>query len=62
MQKNKKIGYLSLLLLSPLTMAMQPMDDQSLATTTGQDGINIGVNISKIEFTQAALIDNDAFV
>ena len=61
MQKNKKIGYLSLLLLSPLTMAMQPMDDQSLATTTGQDGINIGVNISKIEFTQAALIDNDAF-
>ena len=61
MRKNGKMGCLSLLLLSPLTMAMQPMDDQSLASTTGQDGINIGVNVSKIEFQQVSVIDPDGW-
>ena len=59
MSKNKKIGCLSFLLLSPLTMAMQPLDDQSLSTTTGQDGITIGVQTQKIDFDQVALINTN---
>ena len=61
MRKNKKLGCLSLLLLSPVTMAMQPLDDQSLSATTGQDGLSIAVNISKIDFDQIAIIDKDGF-
>ena len=56
MHKNKKLGCLSLLLLSPLTMAMQPLDDQSLSSTTGQDGLNIGIQ-SNVQFDQMAMID-----
>ena len=59
MQKNKKIGCLFLLLSSPLTMAMQPMDDNSLASTTGQDGITVGVKLDQVEFKQAGFIDSD---
>lgn len=40
-------------------MAMQPLDDQSLSTTTGQDGITIGVQIQKIDFNQVALINTN---
>jgi len=58
MNKNKKLGCLSLLLLSPLTMAMQPMDDQSLSAMTGQDGLTIGVQ-ANVQFNQLAIIDND---
>lgn len=58
---NKILGSLSLLLLSPMAMAMQPLDDQSLSTATGQDGINIGVNVSKIEFQQVSVIDPDGW-
>ncbi|WP_436898994.1 DUF6160 family protein [Acinetobacter gyllenbergii] len=58
MNKNKKFGCLSLLLLSPLSMAMQPMDDQSLSAMTGQDGLTIGVQ-ANIQFDQMAIIDND---
>lgn len=61
MLKNKKLGCLSLLLLSPMAMAMQPLDDQSLSAMTGQDGLTVSVNISKIDFKQAAIIDNDGF-
>ena len=61
MLKNKKLGCLSLLLLSPMAMAMQPLDDQSLSATTGQDGISVGVNLSKVNFNQAAIIDTDGF-
>lgn len=61
MGKNKKLGCLSLLLFTPVAMAMQPLDDQSLSATTGQDGLTVSVNISKIDFKQAAIIDNDGF-
>ena len=61
MGKNKKLGCLSLLLLSPVTMAMQPLDDQSLSATTGQDGLSVGVHISKIDFDHVAIIDTDGF-
>ena len=37
-------------------MAMQPMDDQSLSSTTGQDGLSIGIQ-SNIQFNQMAVID-----
>ncbi|WP_343579487.1 DUF6160 family protein [Acinetobacter sp.] len=58
MNKNKKLGWLSLLLLSPVSMAMQPMDDQSLSAMTGQDGLTIGVQ-ANVQFNQMAIIDND---
>lgn len=58
MQKNKKIGCISLLLLTPLTMAMQPMDDQSLSSTVGQDGLDISMQ-ANIGFQQIAVVDTD---
>lgn len=58
MKKNKKLGCLSLLLLSPYSIAMQPMDDQSLATMTGQDGLTIQAQ-ANVEFKQLSMIDND---
>lgn len=61
MKKNKKLGCLSLLLLSPITMAMQPLDDHSLSNTTGQDGLTVDVSISKIDFNQVAIIDKNGF-
>ena len=61
MEKNKKLGCLSLLLFTPMAMAMQPLDDKSLSAMTGQDGLTVSVNISKFDFKQAAIIDNDGF-
>lgn len=61
MKKNKMLGCVSLLIFSPVAMAMQAMDDQSLAQTTGQDGINIGVNVSKVQMNQLAIVDRDGF-
>ena len=61
MGKNKKLGCLSLLLFIPMAMAMQPLDDQSLSGATAQDGLNIGVHVSKIDFNQIAIIDTDGF-
>lgn len=58
MQKNKKIGCLSLLVLSPLTMAMQPLDDQSMSSTVGQDGLDISMQ-ANIGFQQIAVVDTD---
>ncbi|HQW53875.1 MAG TPA: pilus assembly protein FilA, partial [Acinetobacter sp.] len=57
---NKIFGCLSLF-LTPFAIAMQPLDDQSLSTATGQDGLNIGVNVSKIEFKQISVIDSDGW-
>ena len=59
MKKNKILGCISLFCFAPFTLAMQPMDDQSLSATTGQDGINIGVGINKVEFKQISLIDTN---
>ena len=61
MKIRNKVKLLSFIL--PLGMAvpsfaMQPLDDQSLSSTTGQDGISIGIGVDKIEFKQLALIDN----
>ena len=59
MKINKIILMFSILTSSGLTVAMQPLDDQSLSSTTGQDGINVGIGIEKITFNQASLIDKD---
>lgn len=60
MMENKKIlGFLSLVLISPISLAMQPLDDQALSKTTGQDGINIGVQVNNVQVSQVAIIDNN---
>ncbi len=59
MKKNKKLGCISLLMFSPMVMAMQPIDDQVLSETTGQSGISVGVNVSKIQVDQLSVIDRD---
>ncbi len=58
-EKNKVLFVLLALCPASLALAMQPLDDQSLATTTGQDGINIGVGFNKIDVEQISLIDKD---
>ena len=40
-------------------MALEPLDDQTLSTTTGQDGINVGITLPKVDIGQVALIDKD---
>lgn len=61
MIKNRMMLVASLYVSSSLSMvmAMQPLDDQSLSGTTGQDGINIGISTEKINFDQISLIDTD---
>lgn len=58
-EKNKAFMLVLALCPASVTLAMQPLDDQSLATTTGQDGINIGVGFNKIDVEQISLIDKD---
>ena len=45
----------------PTTMvfALEALDEQSMSATTGQDGINIGIGIEKVNFEQASLIDKN---
>lgn len=41
-----KLALVSSIAISANTMAMQAMDDASLSSTTGQDGINIGIKLA----------------
>lgn len=59
MKKNKIIQIVALSLVSHATLAMQALDDQALSSTTGQDGITIGVTMEKIDFNQISLIDTN---
>lgn len=45
--------------ISANAMAMQSMDDAAPSAATGQDGINIGIGISKIEIDKVLIHDND---
>lgn len=54
-----KLALVSSMAISANAMAMQAMDDASLSATTGQDGINIGIGISKIEIGKVFVHDND---
>ena len=58
---NKNKIYVLTILLMPLNqvMALEPLDDQTLSTTTGQDGINVGITLPKVDIGQVALIDKD---
>ena len=59
MKKFTKLALVSSLAISANAMAMQAMDDASLGATTGQNGINIGIGISKIEIEKLFIHDND---
>ena len=58
---NKNKIYVLTMLLMPLNqvMALEPLDDQTLSITTGQDGINVGITLPKVDIGQVALIDKD---
>ena len=56
-----KLALVSSIAVSANAMAMQAMDDASLSSTTGQDGINIGIKLDGGEITvdQLYIHDND---
>ena len=59
MRKFTQLALVSSLAFSAHTMAMQAMDDTALSNTTGQDGINIGIDLSKVEIDKVYVHDND---
>ncbi|RKG32119.1 putative pilus system protein FilA [Acinetobacter tianfuensis] len=59
MKKFTKLALVSSMAISANAMAMQAMDDAALSSTTGQDGINIGIGISKITIDKLYVHDND---
>ena len=59
MKMFTKLALVSSMAISANAMAMQSMDDAALSATTGQDGINIGIGISKIEIAKVLVHDND---
>ncbi|WP_446893353.1 putative pilus system protein FilA [Acinetobacter sp. NS4_7] len=59
MKKFTKLALVSSIALTTNAMAMQAMDDTALSTTTGQDGLSIGIGISKIEIEKLLIHDND---
>ena len=59
MKKLTKLVLVSSMAISANAMAMQAMDDASLSAATGQDGLNIGIGISKVEIEKLFIHDND---
>ena len=59
MKTFTKLALVSSMAISANAMAMQSMDDAALSAATGQDGINIGIGISKIEIAKVLVHDND---
>ena len=62
MKMFTKLALVSSMAVSANAMAMQSMDDAALSATTGQDGINIGLGISKIEIAKVLVHDNNGLV
>ncbi|TEU27857.1 DUF6160 family protein [Alkanindiges illinoisensis] len=56
---KKVLVTLSILALSHTAFALEQLNDQDLASQTGQDGITIKVGISEVAFDQAALVDSN---
>ncbi|AXQ21416.1 pilus assembly protein FilA [Acinetobacter wuhouensis] len=54
-----KLALVSAVAVSSNAMAMQAMDDAALSSTTGQDGISIGIGISKVEIAKLHVFDGD---
>lgn len=61
MKKFTKLVLAASVAFSANAMAMQSMDDAALSATTGQDGISIGIAISKIEIEKLFVHDNDGY-
>lgn len=59
MKKFTKLVLATSVAFSANVMAMQAMDDASLSETTGQDGLTIGIGISKIAIEKLFIHDND---
>ncbi|MBJ8445536.1 putative pilus system protein FilA [Acinetobacter bereziniae] len=54
-----KLALVSAVAVSSNAMALQAMDDEALSATTGQDGINVGIDASKIEIAKLHIFDTD---
>ena len=54
-----KLALVSAVAVSSNAMAMQAMDDAALSSTTGQDGISIGIGISKVDIAKVHVFDGD---
>lgn len=54
-----KLALVSAVAVSGSAMAMESMDDSALSSATGQDGISIGLGISKIAIESLYIHDND---
>lgn len=54
-----KLALVSAVAVSGSAMAMESMDDSALSSATGQDGISIGIGISKIAIENLYIHDND---
>ena len=61
MKMFTKLALVSSMAISANAMAMQSMDDAALSAATGQDGINIGIGISRIDIEKVLIHDNDGF-
>lgn len=59
MKMFTKLALVSSMAISANAMAMQSMDDAALSATTGQDGINIGIGISRVTIEKVLVHDND---
>ena len=54
-----KLALVSAVAISSNAMAMQAMDDAALSATTGQDGISIGIGITKVDIAKVHVFDGD---
>ena len=61
MKMFTKLALISSMAISANAMAMQSMDDAALSATTGQDGINIGLGISRVTIEKVLIHDNDGY-
>ena len=59
MKMFTKLALVSSMAISANAMAMQSMDDAALSAATGQDGINIGLGISRVTIEKVLIHDND---
>lgn len=61
MKMFTKLALVSSMAISANAMAMQSMDDAAMSATTGQDGINIGLGISRVTIEKVLIHDNDGY-
>ena len=54
-----KLALVSAIAVSGSAMAMESLDDSAMSATTGQDGISLGIGISRIEIAKMYIHDND---